>query len=382
MCARDSAFLTAAMNSCYEQGMAALKNNDVHKARWLLYSSAENMLHLAKDTQGKERARLIQRAEELCAFAERAEAYFAAQEPPTEGVPSHISHDQNDTNECRLLPTPAGDITFDSVMGLEDVKNEVRRTLIYPQNYPELYREFGKKPGGGILLYGVPGTGKTMIAHAIANELGAAFYPIKCSDILSKWFGQAEQNIKSLFEQAKKQSKAVIFFDEFDALGSKRDTDSSTMKRVIPELLVHIQDAHEAKNTLLVLAATNRPWDLDSAFLRPGRFDISIHVTLPNVAARRSIIEKHLAGVPCSHDLDLENMVERSQGFSGADMTRLCEKLKELAIERIIGGCETHCITNADAIDAFAQVTCSVDPRDLCGIERYHEQRTGKKSSS
>ena len=210
-----------------------------------------------------------------------------------------------------------------------------------------------------------------MIANAIAGELGAAFYPIKCSDILSKWFGEAEQNIKELFEEAGKNPVSVIFFDEFEALGSKRDTDSSSMKRVIPELLVGIQQAEQSENTTVIIAATNRPWDIDSAFLRPGRFKLSVHVPLPDDKARRAMIESIILDVPCAEDLDVEKIVELSEGFSGADIASVCEQLKVSAIERIINGSEDEFIKNSDVERVFTHACSSVQAEDLRNIEEY-----------
>ena len=149
------------------------------------------------------------------------------------------------------------------------------------------------------------------------------------------------------------------------------------MKRVIPELLVGMQGAREAKNTLLVLAATNRPWDLDSAFLRPGRFDVAIHIPLPDQAARRAILKMQLSQVPGAEALDLDDLVRGSEGFSGADMVHLCERLKDHAIERIIEGEGEMLLTKADVEYALANVSSSVLPEDLRSIEKYRVGRMG-----
>ena len=283
----DLLFLQKLINQSYENGLTALKNQQVKKAKRFFYSAAESTLLLAKDSPVEARKGLIARADELCALAdaiEEKENEFYAEIPKEENAPPNKTKPPNEETsaEPAKIHSKPDSFTFNDVIGLEAVKNEIRRLAIYPQKYPEIYEQFKKKRGGGILLYGVPGTGKTMIANAIANELGAVFYPVKCSDILSKWFGEAEQNIRELFEEATKHRISVIFFDEFDALGTTRDTDSSSMKRIIPELLVGIQKAEESPNTLIVIAATNRPWDIDSAFLRPGRFRISVHIPLPD----------------------------------------------------------------------------------------------------
>lgn len=375
----ESDFLNAAVNSCYENGMAALREGEYGRARCLFYTAAENTLKMARGTSGKARERLVERADELCALSERVSSRLegrAAEERRDEPDTSEGNErDQKGEDHVVLSSLPTRDLTLDSVKGLESVKDQISRMVIYPQKYSELYEKFKKKKGGGVLLYGVPGTGKTMIANAIANELGAVFYVVKCSDILSKWFGEAEQRIKELFEEARKNPLSVIFFDEFDALGVSRDTDSSAMKRIIPELLVHIQNASEGDGTVLILAATNRPWDIDSAFLRPGRFNRSIHVPLPDHASRLAMIEEQLVGVPTSEELSLELIADMSEGFSGADVVEVCERLKDSAIGRIILGEGESLITNEDARVVFEQLYSSVRTDDLERIEEYRRNK-------
>lgn len=377
MSREDANFLGRVIDSCYQDGLRALKNGDWQKAKKLLLSAAEKTLLLAKGTVGEERTRLIERADEICAFADAiAERGAKEESAPYAEVPPAEAVGEKGGGEQMFVSSASGNLTFDDVIGLDGVKDEIRKLAIYPREYPELYAQFKKKRGGGILLYGVPGTGKTMIANAIANELGAAFYPVKCSDILSKWFGEAEQNIKALFEEAGRNPVSVVFFDEFDSLGTKRDTDSASMKRIIPELLVEIQKAEESENMLIVIAATNRPWDIDSAFLRPGRFKLSICVPLPDAKARKAMIDAIMAEIPHAEDLDMERIVMQSEGFSGADVVELCEQLKDCAIARVIHGEGEAFITNRDVSVVFETVHSSVNAEDLRAIETYREQKS------
>ena len=375
----ESDFLNAAVNSCYENGMAAMKNGEYEKARCFFYAAAENTLKMARGTSGQARARLIERADELCSLSDRVAIGTGRRADKERGDEPRTSDadEQDQSGEARavLSSLPTKDLTLDSVKGLESVKEEISRMVIYPQKYSELYERFRKKKGGGVLLYGVPGTGKTMIANAIANELGAVFYVVKCSDILSKWFGEAEQRVKELFDEARKNPLSVIFFDEFDALGASRDTDSSAMKRIIPELLVNIQNASEGEGTVLILAATNRPWDIDSAFLRPGRFNRSIHVPLPDRESRLAMIESELSEVPTSDELSLELIADMSEGFSGADVMEVCERLKDSAIGRIIRGEGEEIITNEDARGVLERLYSSVRRDDLERIEEYRRNK-------
>ena len=380
MYGNNSNFLQEVINRYYERGLRELKRGNVKEAQKLIYSAAENTLLLAKDRTGEARTRLIKRAEELCEFADtiesRSEENLRGSYDDDEQKQDMPRERDEDGAAQKFIPSSSNSLTLDDVMGLDDVKDEIRRLAVYPREYPELYEQFKKKRGGGILLYGVPGTGKTMIANAIANELGAAFYPIKCSDILSKWFGEAEQNIKALFEEAGKNPISVIFFDEFDALGTTRDTDSSNMKRIIPELLVGIQRAEESENTIVVIAATNRPWDIDSAFLRPGRFKLSIHVPLPDTKARRGMIDSIMSQVPMAEDLDIDKIVELSEGFSGADIAEMCERFKDHAIERIINEGTEKFITNSDVERVMEYTHSSVQDEDLRKIAKYKTQNS------
>ena len=261
--------------------------------------------------------------------------------------------------------------------GLKEAKQEIALKVIEPNKHPEVFRRFNKKNGGGILLYGVPGTGKTMLAQAIAHEIDAKFFTAKCSDILSKWVGDAEQNIRNLFEEARKYPTSIIFFDEFEAIAPKRDTYSTVMKRVVPELLAQIQGFEKNENNLIVIAATNRPWDIDTAFLRPGRFDRSIYVPLPDEEARETIIENKLKSVPCDDDLDIQEIVNITNGFNGADVSHFCEKLKDLAISRELQTGEVTRISNNDIDSAKQMVFSSVSVEDLKKIAKYQETLNG-----
>lgn len=270
--------------------------------------------------------------------------------------------------ESATIPTT----TFDDIAGLDDVKREVNFKTIYPKKYPDIYKAFNKKCGGGILLYGLPGTGKTMIAEAIAHETGAKFYPIRCSDLGSKWFGETEKNLGRLFDEAREQDNAVIFFDEIEAYTNKRR--DNAMNRVIPELLSQMQGvgSSEYRNKILIVAATNRPWDIDSAFLRPGRFDERIFVPLPDAPSRKTIIENRLKNVEFDNSLDITELVLKTEGFNGADVDYLCEKAKENAIGEIISGVRSSVvITKADFNYALSHVKSSVVLEDVERIKNW-----------
>jgi transitional endoplasmic reticulum ATPase len=222
-------------------------------------------------------------------------------------------------------------------------------------------------------MYGLPGTGKTMIAKAIAREIQAKFFSVKSSDIVSKWFGEAEKNVRNLFETARKESNAVIFFDEFEALGAKRSSNSSVMSRLIPELLAQIQGFNETDANIMILAATNRPWDLDSAFLRPGRFDEKLYVPLPDNDARKFIITKALEGLPLDNNIEIEKLVAYTDGFNAADVVEFCERLKDGPIRRTIenGGKNIENINLDDVNFVRNNVKSSVNPQDITALQKW-----------
>lgn len=228
------------------------------------------------------------------------------------------------------------DVSFSDVVGLEEVKAEIYDKVIYPKTYRGLYERFDKKMGGGILLYGPPGNGKTMIARAIAKETSSTFFPIKFSDLGSKWFGETEGKIRALFDEARAEKSAVIFFDEIDAIASARGDDNAT-NRMVAELLVQMDGINRASGNLTIVAATNRIDNLDPAILRPGRFDEKIFVPMPNAKMRAAMLRKKLSGIPCSK-IAYSEIAKLCEGFSGAEIELVCEKAKQSVIRAIIAG--------------------------------------------
>lgn len=233
-----------------------------------------------------------------------------------------------------VIPNKKG-ITFNDIAGLEEAKKAFNEKVIMPYKHKKLFEKFGKKIGGGILLYGLPGTGKTMFAEAASNELDALFIPVKCSDIKSKWYGESEQKVKQIFNRARKAKKSIIFFDEFEAIGAKRTDDSENGNNdLVPQILAEMQGVGSSSDDtmILVIAATNKPWSIDSAFMRPGRFDEKIYIPLPDFEARKKIFEIQLSKLPHEDNLDYELLAKLTEGCNGADVKEVCEKLKMSAI--------------------------------------------------
>ncbi len=220
-------------------------------------------------------------------------------------------------------------ISFEEVGGMEKVKEEIRLKIIAPLEHPELYKAYGKKIGGGILLYGPPGCGKTHLARATAGEVNANFIPVGISDILDMYIGQSERNLHSIFQKARQLKPCVLFFDEVDALGANRtDMRNSAGRHVINQFLSEMDGVEYDNEGVLILAATNAPWHLDPAFRRPGRFDRIVFVPPPDDTAREAILKIKLKEKPIG-TLNFSKIVGRSKEFSGADL----EAVIDMAIE-------------------------------------------------
>jgi len=216
-------------------------------------------------------------------------------------------------------------VKFSDVGGMEKVKEEISIKIIQPLTNPELYKAFGKKIGGGILLYGPPGCGKTFIAKATAGEINAKFISIGLHDILDMWIGNSQKNLHEIFELARRNTPCVLFFDEVDAMGASRnDLKQSAMRHVINQFLAEMDGADTDNEGVLILAATNAPWSMDSAFRRPGRFDRIVFVEPPDEIARKGILESLLIDKPVG-EIDLVKISSVTAEYSGADLKAIID---------------------------------------------------------
>lgn len=222
-------------------------------------------------------------------------------------------------------------ITFKDIGGMEEVIERIRMNIIYPFKNPEIFRKFNKRPGGGILMYGPPGCGKTHIARATAGECGAVFIPIAITDILSKWLGESERHLHEFFETARRRSPAVIFIDEIDAIGVSRADAGASMAPIVNVLLTEMDGISASNENLMVLAATNTPWRVDSALRRPGRFDRVLFVPPPDAPARKAIFNICLRDLP-AESIDVEKLARAADRFSGADIRAAVQNASEKAI--------------------------------------------------
>jgi len=230
-------------------------------------------------------------------------------------------------------------VTWEDIGGLEGVKRELRETVQYPVEHPDKFKKFGMSPSKGVLFYGPPGCGKTLLAKAIANECQANFISIKGPELLTMWFGESEANVREIFDKARQAAPCVLFFDELDSIARARGSSSGDAggagDRVINQILTEM-DGMGAKKNVFIIGATNRPDIIDPAILRPGRLDQLIYIPLPDGPSRSAILKANLKNSPIAKDVDLEFLAEKTNGFSGADLTEICQRACKLAIRESI----------------------------------------------
>ncbi|RKX49258.1 MAG: AAA family ATPase, partial [Thermotogae bacterium] len=233
-----------------------------------------------------------------------------------------------------LIEVP--NVRWEDIGGLEEVKQELREAVEWPLKYPEAFMAMGITPPKGILLYGPPGTGKTLLAKAVATESEANFIGIRGPEVLSKWVGESEKNIREIFRKARQAAPTVVFIDEIDAIAPRRGTDVNRVTdRLINQLLTEM-DGIEENSGVVVVAATNRPDILDPALLRPGRFDRLILVPAPDERARLEILKVHTRRVPLAGDVSLEELAKRTEGYTGADIEAIVREAALNAMRRAI----------------------------------------------
>ena len=259
-------------------------------------------------------------------------------------------------------------VHWEDIGGLEDVKKELREAVEWPLKNPEIFKRFGIRPPKGILLYGPPGCGKTLLARAVATESEANFITIKGPEVFSKWVGESEKAVREVFRKARMAAPAVIFFDEFDSLVPRRGMgagDSMVTERVISQLLTEMDGIMRLED-VVVIAATNRPDMIDPAVLRPGRFDRLIYVPAPDEKARLEIFKIYTKNMPLAKDVNLEELARATKGYSGADIEALCREAALNALRRDLNAKE---VTKADFDAAMEKIGPSISPE----IEEWYK---------
>lgn len=240
-----------------------------------------------------------------------------------------------------------GDVTYDDVGGLDDELSDIRQMVELPLQRPDLFEDVGVDPPSGVLLHGPPGTGKTLIAQAIANETNARFSKVNGPEVMSKYTGESEERLRKIFEDARQQGTAIIFFDEIDSIGTERDDGGDVENRLVGQLL-SLMDGLNSSDNVIVIGATNRADTLDPALRRSGRFDREILIGAPNEKGRKEILEIHTKNMPLADDVDLEALAGQTNGFVGADLAALA---REAALEAIRNTFEGEDVSVEDVLN-------------------------------
>jgi len=265
----------------------------------------------------------------------------------------------------RIIPK----ISYEDIGGMGDVIQKVREMIELPMRHPELFNRLGIQPPKGLLLYGPPGTGKTLLARAVANETNAHFISLNGPEIMSKFYGESEENLRRVFKEAQENAPSIIFLDELDSIASKRsETQGEVERRVVAQLL-SLMDGLDPRGNVVVIGATNRHNSIDEALRRPGRFDREIEIGVPNKEGRLEILLIHTRGMPLEKDVDLKTFADRTHGFVGADLNALCKEAAMSALRRVLP--EINLDEPVIPIDILNKIVIAQDDfsKALAGIE-------------
>lgn len=275
---------------------------------------------------------------------------------PDFAAPPSDDPDITGTTSLADIPPMRPDVTFADIGGLEGLKERLRMDIIYPLQRPDLFKAYGKKVGGGVLLYGPPGCGKTHVARAAAGESGVSFISVEINQVLDMWLGESEKRLHEIFERARAEAPTILFFDEMEAIGAARhQVRQGPGRRLVNQLLSELDGVGSKNESILVLGATNAPWDVDPALRRPGRFDRVIFVPPPDQGARETILKICFKDRPVE-GLDFSMVARRTARFSGADLRHLAEVASERALAEALRSGAIRPITNSDVLASLDRV--------------------------
>ena len=367
---------------------SAIRSGDAALARMHAAKAAEFCLALAKQTEGPVSASYVATAEGWLEIAEKLataklprRADRGASSPASAAGRALSGSPQTDDNatsstgesfEVAEIPN----VTFDDIAGMAEAKATIQEMVVYPMREPEKAKAMRLKPGGGVILYGPPGNGKTMFGKAIAHEIAAPFFYASGAQLRSKWHGESEQNLSRLLKAASSKPVAVLFLDEIDGLLPRRTAGSSVVdNRIVTQFLADVGGFRESDNTLLILGATNKPWAIDEAVFRTGRFDEKLYIGLPDLEARRGMLRMSLGGVPREGNFAVEPWAEKLEGYTGSDITGLAKKARQIAFRRSIETGEDPVVREADLEAAQKVIPSSVTPQMIRQYEEFNKQR-------
>ena len=258
--------------------------------------------------------------------------------PRTEAVRIHLDTEIiiSEKSHREIIESEKSRVSYEDIGGLEEEIQKIREMIELPIRHPEIFKKIGIDPPKGVLLHGVPGTGKTLLARAVAYETEAHFITISGPEIMSKFYGQSEQNLRKIFDEAGEKAPSIIFIDELDSIAPKRGEVTGEVERRVVAQLLSLMDGLEGRGEIIVIGATNRVNDIDPALRRPGRFDREIEIGVPDTDGRYEILQIHTRGMPIHEDVDLRTIAERTHGFVGADVEALAKEAAMLAIRKIL----------------------------------------------
>ncbi len=326
----------------YAEAQRAYQNKDFDNAATKLRNAADLLSRVAMINSGElkksqlEKAEFLRKSASALPISKAASAGKNYADARGEG-----SADEEGGNRSFITKINSR-VSFEDIVGLDNVLDLIRDVIISPLSRGDIYAKYGIKAGGAVMMFGPPGTGKTMIAEAIGNELKATYFYVKSSDIKNKYVGETEKTLDAIFNEARANRPAVIFFDEFDDLALRRSEENKVSMAAVPKLLTEIDGVGNSLNDILILTATNIPWNIDTAIL--SRFE-KVYLPLPSKEARKEIFAKKLEkNIQKASDIDFMLFAEKSENYSGRDIKKICEKVrKALAKEEIATGNEQIC---------------------------------------
>ena len=373
---------------------AAIRAGDAVAARMHAAKAAEFCFALAKQTDGPVSSSYVSTAEGWLEIAERLStaklprpAVGTRSGAPAAGVQSARSAGGTGASPVQDEGAASGesfevaeipDVSFDDIAGMNDAKAAIQEMIIYPMREPEKAKAMKLKAGGGVILYGPPGNGKTMFGKAIAHEIAAPFFYASGAQLRSKWHGESEQNLSRLLKAASSKPVAVLFLDEIDGLLPRRTANSSVVdNRIVTQFLADVGGFRESENTLLILGATNKPWAIDEAVFRTGRFDEKLYIGLPDKDARLGMLTRAFDGVACEPAVDCAQWAERLDGYTGSDITGIARKARLAAFKRSVEAGTDPMVLAGDLENAVRVIPASVTPAMVRQYESFNQQRFG-----
>ena len=362
---------------------AAIKAGDNAKAIFHAAKAAEFCFALAQQTTGPVSASYVSTAE---GWLEIAEKLKTAKLPrPSQGVPTVSAPAQEgakldgageESSEFEVAEDTG--VSFDDIDGMAEAKAAIYDMVINPMLAPEKAKALNIKPGGGVLLYGPPGNGKTMFGKAIAHEIKAPFFYASGAQIRSKWHGESEQKLSRLLHAAQAKPVAVLFLDEVDGLLPRRTENSSAVdNRLVTQFLADVGGFKDSPNTLLILGATNKPWEIDEAVFRTGRFDEKLYIGVPDAAARLGMLRRAFKGVALADDVNLGDWSAKLEMYSGSDVVGLAKKACQVAFRRSIDTGSDPVVSNGDVEAARRVIPSSITSPMLRQFEEFNTRRFG-----